>query len=310
MSALPKASLLPVRLSVLIPTVGRELELWNTLEALRGQLGDDEEILIIDQNAPALAWPERLSQDSRIRALTLRPASLTRARNLGMKSARHPFVVFLDDDILPDPELLLRLREAAQRAPDAVWTGTITQADRPAGIQGIGSIDLLSGEIITDYGAPPEGPVPFFAGGLCLLPKHRLGPGPWYSPAFRGAAQGEEIDLALRLRAQGIALYCDPRIRMHHLKAPMGGCRSPGFQQRFAEDEVFNRSLFWGRHGHGRGWRAFLKRLRGFIEFYSRLHPENRNRHDLPRSVKLLTLAAWGLGRGALGRIRRGGLIK
>lgn len=305
---------LTVKLSIIIPSVGRENALFQTVAALLPQLLPDEEIIVVDQNQPALTWPENLGQDTRLHIVHRRNPGLTRARNAGLKQARHPFAVFLDDDIQPDPILLGEFRRVALQAPEKVWTGCITQADQPTSIAPapslpeadfgpVGFVDRSSGEIVTDYSNPTNGTVPFFAGGLCLLPIHRLGRGRLFSPSFRGAAQGEEIDLALRLRQQGIAIESDARIHIKHLKIPYGGCRSRENEIQFAEDEIFNRGFFWGRHGHRLGWRAFYRRSRAFIEFHSRRTSASRS-HSPWRIFNLgrhwlhgLVLGIWKRGR-------------
>jgi GT2 family glycosyltransferase len=285
----------PIRLTVAIPTVGRTQELWDTLFALARQLELDEEVLVVDQNQPSLNWPVTLRQDKRFVSLHSRQASLTRARNTALTQAKNPFVVFLDDDIIPADDLLKAFRIAAERNPEAVWTGTVTQADRAQAVIGVGEVDLNSGAILTDYGNPPHGPVPFFAGGLCLLPRYRLGKGPWFHPAFRGASQGEEIDFAMRLQRIRIPILCDPSIRMHHLKAVTGGCRSRDFKYHFAANEAFNRALFWGRNGRLFGWWRFFKRTKAWIEYHSRNPSKRWPRHNLFKVMKLGNTVVMGL---------------
>ncbi len=313
-----------VQLSVIIPTLGREQILFETVATLLPQLLPEEEIIVVDQNRPGLTWPADLGKDTRLHIIHRRRPGLTRARNAGLSQARHAFAVFLDDDILPDANLLAEFRRAAQTAPNQVWTGRITQKDIPTSIQPptdgkqihagpVGFVDLDSGEIVTDYSHSPTGEVPFFAGGLCLLPLHSIGRRRLFSPAFKGAAQGEEIDLALRLRKRGIRIECDPRIHVVHLKASQGGCRSPSHIQRFAMDEMFNRAYFWARHGNLQGWRHFYRRSRAFIEFHTRIEPSSSfaqtteafpvRRHSLATAIRLFRCAFLGLSRGLLSRL-------
>jgi GT2 family glycosyltransferase len=299
----------PIRLTVAIPTVGRTQELWDTLFALAPQLELDEEILVIDQNQPSLNWPMPLRQDKRFVSLHLKQASLTRARNTALNHAKNPFVVFLDDDIIPADDLLMAFRKAAERNPVAVWTGTVTQRDRARAVIGVGEVDLNSGAILTDYTNPPEGPVPFFAGGLCLLPRYRLGKGPWFHPAFRGASQGEEIDFAMRLQKIQVPILCDPSIRMHHLKADSGGCRTRDFQYHFAANEAFNRALFWGRNGHLFGWWRFFKRTKSWMEYHSRNQSRPWPRHSLFKVLKLGKEVAIGLIIGLRDRYQKLSLV-
>lgn|GEM_PF-2017700 len=311
-----------IALSVLIPTYGRPRELEATVKCLLPQLQSGDEIIVVTQDEDGIIKREDWPPDGPIRCLRSSPPGLTRARNLGILQSRNPFGIFLDDDIIPAPDLLSRFRLAIASRPNAVWTGKIIQTDRPREATLAdrtspfpGYVDLKSGTIVTDYGDPPPGPMPFFAGGLCSLPLHKLGHYPWYSPRFRGSALGEEIDLALRLRTLGIEILCDPTISMIHLKAPHGGCRSVDYQRRSADDEAFNRAYFWGLHGEYRGLPAFARRMRSFLEFHARQKAPRWLRHHPRIVLKMSLLVLWGFGSGCIDRWGRkffpaGDLIK
>jgi GT2 family glycosyltransferase len=278
-------------LSIVIPTYMRTAVLWDSVRALRPQLRPGDEVLVIDQNRPPLGAPADLSGDW-LKLVRLERPSLTRARNLGLERSASPLVVFLDDDIVPDPGLLGNFRRAAEAHPDRILTGMVDQADKPDDVPTPGWVDLGSGEIRTNFSRPVTGEIPFFPGGLFLVPKSRLPPPPWFCPAFRGAAQGEEIDFSLRARKRGTPVLADPSIRIFHLKAIEGGCRAPEFRRRFFLDQVFNQALFYGRHGRFAGWRRFLGRMRGFVEFHTRAGAAGGH------SLRMAALAAAHLAQG------------
>ncbi len=289
-------------LSIIIPTFLRERVLWDTVADLRHQLRFDDELILIDQNRQPLRIPDSLA-DTRIRLARLSIASLTRARNLGISLAKHDCMVFLDDDIIPNPDLLAQFRLVATDHPGEILTGLVDQDDKPEDVPSPGTVDLHSGEIRTNFSRPVTGEVPFFPGGLALIPKSALPKQPWFCPSFRGASQGEEIDFALRARAQGKKIWALPAIRIFHLKAVEGGCRSPEFQRSFFLDSVFNQALFYGRNGKLSGFPRFLKRLKGFVEYHSR-YPE-RNGHAPGLVLFALGRLAHGFAVGFLGRIGR-----
>ncbi|MDQ2999642.1 MAG: glycosyltransferase [Fibrobacterota bacterium] len=259
----------PRPVSVVIPTYMREKVLWDSVAALRSQFLEGDELLVVDQNRPPLRAPAEL-EGPWLRLCTLDRPSLTRARNLGIALARHDRVVFLDDDIIPDPDLLLRLKQMTLEHPDRILTGVVDQDDKPEDVPSPGYVNLKTGEIRTNFSRPLSGEVPFFPGCLFLVPKSCLPPEPWFCPAFKGASQGEEIDFSLRVRSRRVKIHSDPSIRIFHLKVVEGGCRSPEFRRRFFLDQVFNQGLFFGRHGLPMGLPSFAKRLKGFIEFHSR----------------------------------------
>jgi GT2 family glycosyltransferase len=207
--------------------------------------------------------------------------------------SRHDRVVFLDDDIIPNPDLLSRLKRASLEHPDRILTGVVDQNDKPEDVPSPGYVNLRNGEIRTNFSRPLSGEVPFFPGCLSLVPKSCLPPEPWFCPSFRGASQGEEIDFSLRVRSRGVRIHSDPSIRIFHLKVVEGGCRSPEFRQRFFLDQVFNQSLFFGRHGLPTGLPAFARRMKGFIEFHSR-RPGSRS-HSPWSAAQALGRMASGL---------------
>ena len=256
-------------LSIVIPTYMREKILWDSATALRGQMRPGDELLVIDQNVPPLRVPSGMEGDW-LRLVRSDVPSLTRARNLGISLAVHDRILFLDDDIIPDPGLLDRIKQVTLDHPDRILTGVVDQDDKPEDVPTPGWIDLDTGEIRTNFSRPISGEVPFFPGCLWLVPKACLPPEPYFCPDFKGASQGEEIDFSLRVRARGVRIHSDPSIRIFHLKVVEGGCRSPEFRQRFFLDSAFNQSLFFGRHGNLIRLPAFLKRLKGFVGFHSR----------------------------------------
>lgn len=286
-------------LSVIIPTYMREKVLWETVVELQSQLRGADEILLIDQNVPPLQIPSTLGRPWP-KLIHLKTPSLTKARNLGIQKAEHAVLVFLDDDILPDPELLNNIKQACLERPNVILTGVVDQADKSNSIPTPGTLNLKTGEIKTNFSRPFAGEIPFFPGGLAIIPRSCLPPPPYFCPAFKGASQGEEIDFALRIKARGKQIFSDPTIRIFHLKILEGGCRSPQFKNRFFKDQVFNEALFFGRHGMLSSTPAFIKRMKGFIEFYSR-NP-SKNSHRLRTVFLAFTQLVVGYFTGILNR--------
>ncbi len=289
-----------VNISILIPSYGRDSLLWDTLSALEQQMREGDEILVIDQNHPRLHPPQEL-QTLKIRFFGLRPASLTRARNLGIQKAKNEVLLFLDDDIIPDHHLLTHFRELHRVHPNRVIAGSVDQQDLP-NIPIPGNINLRSGAIQTRYDFTNEMDLDFFPGGCFLIPKKILPPYPWFFHLYVGNAEGEEIDLALRLKKRGRKILGSPKPRILHLKAPNGGCRSDSYRRDFAADSCWNRGLFFGRHGLLLASPDFYARMRGFIEFHSR--SDGFLTHDWIRALRYLVLTLGGFLTGLFTRFR------
>jgi glycosyltransferase involved in cell wall biosynthesis len=107
--------------SVIVPTLGRP-SLSVLLEALAAQVPGptDLEVLLVDDRRTApqpLDVPPRLAPY--VRVLAGRAAGPAAARNAGWRAARHGWVAFLDDDVVPDPDWLAALgADLAAAAPD------------------------------------------------------------------------------------------------------------------------------------------------------------------------------------------------
>jgi glycosyltransferase involved in cell wall biosynthesis len=93
--------------SVVVPTIGRP-SLTTLLKALVG--GTDFEVILVDdrrRKETPLAVPAALAPYTKV--LTGKGVGPAAARNLGWRAAGAPWVVFLDDDVRPDPDWWARL---------------------------------------------------------------------------------------------------------------------------------------------------------------------------------------------------------
>lgn len=97
-----------VKVSVILPTCGREWELKRALESIAAQDFPDFEIIIVDDNDDKL-WNDKVKQiaadikeqhpDLEISMIENHPRlGSARARNMGIAAAKGEFITFLDDD--------------------------------------------------------------------------------------------------------------------------------------------------------------------------------------------------------------------
>lgn len=113
------------RVDVLIPTCNRPAGLGVTLGALIGQRLDDFRVLVADQSDGPASFEDPPAQAA-IRVLEAlgRPVStwrnlprrgLAHQRQVLLKAAQAPYVLFLDDDVILEPAALERLVDALER---------------------------------------------------------------------------------------------------------------------------------------------------------------------------------------------------
>src|SRR5580765_249457 len=100
----------PLPITVAIPSYRREQVLIDTVRSLLDLEKRAGEILVIDQttdHSPATeASLHQWNESGEIRWHRLPQPSIPRAMNQGLVSARFDIVLFVDDDIVPFPDLV------------------------------------------------------------------------------------------------------------------------------------------------------------------------------------------------------------
>jgi glycosyltransferase involved in cell wall biosynthesis len=228
-------------ITVVIPTLGRE-SLSTTLTALAGQHRPDLplEVLIVDDRpggGPDLAVPDGLRDVAKV--LTGPAAGPAAARNTGWRAGSHPWVAFLDDDVVPAPDWLLRL--GADLAGVPAGTG---------GVQGELHVPLPAGRRPTDWERVTAG----LADGAWItadmayrrVALERTG---GFDERFPRAFR-EDAELAHRVRAAGWELRRGTR-RVTHPVRPESRWVSVRTQRGNADDALLRR--MYGPH-----WRTVL----------------------------------------------------
>lgn len=215
--------------SIVIPTYGREEVLVDTVTSLLKLDKRAGEIIVVDQTPEhrpeTMAVLQRLQTGGSVRWIRLEVPSIPRAMNTGLLAASCPVVLFLDDDIIPDPELLA--------AHEAAWA--------EAGQEGAWCV---AGQVLQ----PGEEPInpdtwrhswfPFnsdrrqwirdvMAGNLSVDRRKALAIG-GFDENFVGAAYRFESEFAGRVLRAGGKILFEPRAGIRHLRAEQGGTRSTG----------------------------------------------------------------------------------
>jgi GT2 family glycosyltransferase len=92
--------------SVVICTRNRPRLLARGLHAITSIVRVDDEVIVVDNAPEDDATAEVVAGFPGVRRVVEPRPGLSRARNRGLEAARHPFVVFTDDDIEPEPTWL------------------------------------------------------------------------------------------------------------------------------------------------------------------------------------------------------------
>jgi GT2 family glycosyltransferase len=211
-------------LTIVIPTYGRGEVLLETLRRLLALDPPALEIIVIDQteehSSQVSCTLEAWRASGRVRWVRLKRPSIPGAMNRGLLEASHPFVLFLDDDIIPDPGLVEAHIGALEMTGAALVAGRIIQPWQ------VGRD--FSGDVGFHFATVRSAWIQDFMGGNFSVRRDimlRLG---GFDERFVRVAYNFEAEFAHRLHRAGYRIYYEPTAAIHHLKVSSGGTRTFG----------------------------------------------------------------------------------
>jgi GT2 family glycosyltransferase len=237
------------RVSVIIPTKYRRKALEETIRTLLAQTRMADELIIVDQNET-----KSLLQTSPLSLKHIYNPEITsaaQARNEGMKQATGDVWLFLDDDVVLEPEFIEKLLAAYAPGVTGV-SGIITNYSAPPIIRRIWTALFQLGPFYDkrlDIYHHPErlaGSAPIkirdFTG--CLMSFRADGiRGLWFDENLPGASPAEDIDFCARLPRNSVLLIT-PQARLMHKRSPEG--RNPAlWLELHAHDANYMRQRHW-----------------------------------------------------------------
>jgi glycosyltransferase involved in cell wall biosynthesis len=223
-----------MRLSVIIPTLSREKQLFNTLECLSSQdLSRSEwECIIVAQSEIDISKIQQIADQNTLNFVVfhsgLPNASL--ARNIGLQEAKGEIVLFIDDDmIIEDKQFFSKhLRHYVDNKACGV-VGKVTDVSKEERSQR----HKWSYKKRVGWLYFPNNfnkPTLVFNGISCNLSVRKefaIKAGGMDANFIKGAHR-EESDFCLRLTKKYGPLIYDPEMSVIHLGTLSGGCRTWG----------------------------------------------------------------------------------
>lgn len=233
------------KISVLIPTYGREEPLKKSIDDVLKQDYPNFEILVIDQtknHEPEINnYLEQLDQSGKIQWLKLDWASLPGARNYGIRRAKGDIILFIDDDIeLPSHYLKAHAKNYQENPAIGAVAGRVFDRMKLADSRqenekySTYTIDYLPPEAMDPgiawyhidlvHTTKPQRVISVRGCNMSfrkeIFTKYNI----WFDERFRGSAVREESDFCLRLRKTGYQIWYDPEANLVHLGEETGGC--------------------------------------------------------------------------------------
>ncbi len=204
--------------SVLIPTMDRGI-IVDLLQGLFSQTYNNFEIIVLDQSTSAIREKDDFIQSNlhRLRYFRLTSRGVTRSKNFILPQVQGDIVLFLDDDIVPFPELLKRHVEAySNPETGAVVGGKIEPGVRPEPILPIGKITMF-GRPITNFHSTIRAYIQTAGGGNFSVRGDVIKQVGFFDTRFLGgAAIMEEADYSFRIRKLGYKILFEPSAAVEH----------------------------------------------------------------------------------------------
>jgi GT2 family glycosyltransferase len=237
--------------SVIIPTLNRSEFLKQTLDCLlRQEFEYPYEVLIVDQSdkedKQILEYQKKYPFIRYCYITFFR--GLPEARNFGWQKAKYDVILYLDDDITCENNLLREHSQYIINPEIGIVAGGITE-------NFIGNSDCKTGKFnywlmyanrgfhinkkqYTDHGG---------GGNLCIKKSVLQEIGGFDENLTKGAALYEETECCLRVKKAGYKVFFNYDAHVFHLAAPTGGCRVSNISQ-YVYNLSRNRSIVIFRH--------------------------------------------------------------
>ncbi|MCU0453799.1 MAG: glycosyltransferase [Bacteroidetes bacterium] len=211
----------PGLVSVIIPTYRRPASLRRLLEALAKQTYRACEIIIVDQSPetfrgvpPGMPFP--------VTMLRSEVPNRSIAKNSGARIARGEWLLFMDDDVVPDEHLVaahvsaFRARPVAGVSCRLVETG---EEDRSR----LGKLRITSfGRIVTGFDARGSEPVGMLVGGNMSFRADRFRQSTGFDGSLAGTSIMEEPEVCEQIAHRGGTFWFSDKSVVRHEPQPDG----------------------------------------------------------------------------------------
>lgn len=246
------------RISVLVCTRNRPNSIGPCLRSILASPLQEMELVVIDQSTDDQTGDavKQLQGDARLRYIRTPTKGLARARNIGIRTAQSPLILFTDDDVLAEPTWVegILAEFDADASIDAVYGRVLPYMEREiAGKEGYHCPTLMTSE------------ERYIVQGLTKSTHEALGHG--NNMAFRrqvferhglymewlGAGTymtgGEDTDFTFRVLRRGAKMLYSPKPTVYHDNwMPAEKSNAQLYKYMFSASTVFSRFMFRGSY--------------------------------------------------------------
>ncbi|MBE0699129.1 MAG: glycosyltransferase [Anaerolineaceae bacterium] len=209
-----------MKISIVIPTYNRVESLKRVVSALYAQTSypvDEFELIVVSDGSTdgTIDYLRQLTPPFPLVPIQQKNQGPAAARNTGVGAARGEIILFLDDDVVPAPQLISEhYRLFCEHGDGIVVLGPmITPADTVLSPW----VDWEQNMLVKQYEAMSRGDWEptgrqFYTGNSSVYRRHLLAQG-GFDSSFKRA---EDVELAFRLEKQGLRFYFNPQAVGYH----------------------------------------------------------------------------------------------
>ena len=220
-------------ITVIIPTIGREKVLLDTVSACLNEPQSPAEVIVVDQSKSH--EPETLRQlgewvqQGRVKVLTPDIASQPAAMNVGLLAANSRLLLFLDDDVQPTPGFIAAHAELHHDPSVWVVVGQIIQPwQQPEDLPRPEPTTGLRADLDFPFHSTRECVILNGMSGHMSVRRDRCLAVGGFDENFKGAAYRFDTEFARRVIRNGGKVLFSPNPSLKHLRVARGGTRLIG----------------------------------------------------------------------------------
>jgi GT2 family glycosyltransferase len=251
-----------VKVSLVIPSYNREELLVATLRAAFIQDYPDLEILVIDQTKQHLPETQAFLDANKGRFTRITPdfASVTKARNEGLRRAKGGIIVFTDDDVSFEAGFISAHVAAHADGTDIVQ-GRVTEHGSRRPSQPTWLSDSLRFKGGDNYDR--DGVTNNITGCNFSITREVIERVGFFDENFKGVSVREESDYARRAFKAGLKFKFSAKAALFHHRSVTGGVGT-GVKNNFFEKSYYYCELMFAKK-HFSPWTVFTYRVRLYL---------------------------------------------
>ena len=219
--------------SLIIPTYNRQKIVLQTLDYLNNQAGKDFEIIVVDQtNLPEKQLTDFTPSDNSVnyKYINIEEIGLPNARNVGAEVSSADILIYIDDDCIPDPDMVRSYVKIFENLDSRTWcvAGRVIEKNNNIFRQSdkiVGGWITWYGKTLKNFDTDDKGECQWAPGGNFAVRKSRYQELSGFDINFIGNAMLEDADFGFKIIRNGGRVIYEPSPVMEHLRVTLGGTR-------------------------------------------------------------------------------------